>query len=116
MTSSDSLVRSVTQETIDRYGRINGDNDIIHYDLEYARRRGFEGTLAHGLMIMGYANELGARRFGESWYTNGEIEVKWVAPVYPGDDVTIDFESDGELIARVGERTVMVGRASINGT
>lgn len=116
MTSSKSLVRAVTQETIDRYGRINGDNDIIHYDRDYAERRGFQGTLAHGLMVMGYAGELAARRFGDAWYTSGEIEVKWVAPVYPGDEVQIQFESDGELKARVGGRTVMIGAASAKGT
>lgn len=86
--------RHVTQETIDRYGRINGDNDIIHYDAEYAARRGFRGTLAHGLMVMAYAAELGAEQHGRSWFTDGELEVVWTAPVCPGDEVTVRTEGE----------------------
>jgi len=43
----------ITQAMIDQYGVLNGDNDIIHYDIDYARQRGYKDTLAHGPMVMG---------------------------------------------------------------
>lgn len=110
---SESKEVRVTQATIDQYGRINGDNDIIHYDHAYAVERGFRGTLAHGLMVMAYAAELGARRHGADWFTKGEIEVKWIGPVCPGDDLLVALKDDGQINADVGEGPVMVGRAAL---
>ena len=31
----------MTQEKIDRYGKLNGDWDILHYDHDYCVKRGF---------------------------------------------------------------------------
>lgn len=94
-----TLKRSIetTQAMIDRYGRINGDNDIIHYDHDYAVERGFRGTLNHGMMTMGYIAELGARKFGKDWFTGGEIYVKWINPVCPGDVLEIEVGEDGTV-------------------
>lgn len=110
-----SLVREISQHTIDRYGQINGDNDIIHYDHDYALKRGFRGTLAHGLMVMGYAAELGARNFGEDWYTRGKLRMKWVKPVCPGDSLTVSADPEGNVEARNADETVMVGELSVVG-
>jgi acyl dehydratase len=111
---ADTLTRDVTQATFDRYGRINGDNDIIHYDDAYAKQRGFRGTLAHGLMVMGYMAELAAKRYGDAWYRSGRLRVKWVSPVCPGDHVVARLEDDGSLNASVGDNeTVLVGEAGV---
>ena len=104
-------VFTVTQEIIDRYGAINGDRDIIHYDAEYAAQRGFRGTLAHGLMVQGYANVLAVELYGTEWMERGEIEVKFVRPVFPGDDVTVEIDDSGTLTASNADGPVMVGTA-----
>lgn len=109
----EQITRPVTQKVIDRYGRINGDNDIIHYDEAYAAARGFRGTLAHGLMVMGYAAELGAQRFGADWHHRGSLSVTWIAPVCPGDTVNISLEDQGKLQGTVQSGDVLVGEASL---
>lgn len=103
----------VTQETIDRYGVINGDQDIIHYDDDYARQRGFRGTLAHGLMVQGYANVLAVDLYGTDWMERGEIEVKFVRPVFPGDTVTVELDESGVLTASNQDGPVIVGTARL---
>jgi len=104
---------TVTQETIDRYGAINGDRDIIHYDADYAKERGFRGTLAHGLMVQGYANVLAVDLYGTSWMDRGEIEVKFVRPVFPGDTVTVEIDDAGKLTASNQDGPVIVGTAKL---
>jgi len=101
----------ITQEMIDGYGRINGDNDIIHYDHEYALKRGFRGTLLHGPHMSAFAADLGARRFGKDWHTHGRLHTKWVGPVCPGDEFVAELADDGTLSAHVGDQMAMVGRA-----
>lgn len=111
---SDVLQRKVSQETIDAYGRINGDNDIIHYDDAYAKARGYPGTLAHGLMIMAYASELAAKRFSEKWWYKGHLSVTWTGAVHPGDKVVVELTDSGEIKGFVGSRQVLVGNALLD--
>jgi 3-hydroxybutyryl-CoA dehydratase len=101
----------ITQEIIDAYGELNGDDDILHYDAEYAAQRGFRGTLAHGLMIQGYANVVAVDTYGDDWFTRGEIAVKFVGPTCPGDVVTVSIDDDGTLEARVPTGVSLVGTA-----
>ena len=78
----------VTQATIDEYGDLNGDNDIIHYDKAYAQARGFRDAIAHGLMSLSYLAETLRDQWGLGWLTTGSIEIRWTGPVCPGDTIT----------------------------
>jgi 3-hydroxybutyryl-CoA dehydratase len=103
----------VTQAMIDRYGVINGDRDIIHYDADYARQRGFPAPLAHGLMVQGYANDMAMDVYGADWCTRGSIKVKFVKPVYPDEDITIEINESGEITATAPHGVAMVGTATL---
>ena len=103
----------ITQEQIDRYGRINGDNDIIHYDHAYALGRGFRGTLAHGLHMAAFAADLAAKRLGRDWFYKGHLHAKLIGPVCPGDHLVVDLREDGAVEERVGQDLVVVGRAEL---
>ena len=98
----------IDQPMIDRYGQINGDNDIIHYDHEYAVKRGFRGTLAHGLMELGFAVDLAAKKWGRDWHYRGEIDVRFVGPLFPQDDLTIEVEQ-GKVTAHTPSGETMKG-------
>ena len=118
--------RLVTQETINRYGQLNGDNDIVHYDAEFARAAGFRAPIAHGMMTMGYLSETLREAWGMAWLTSGALDVRWVGPVYPGDRITpggqvIDQTEDGEGVHLTAEvwcddqdgRRALIGSASV---
>ncbi|NYT38723.1 hypothetical protein ERD78_16540 [Allopusillimonas soli] len=104
---------SIDQKKIDRYGKINGDNDIIHYDDAYAKERGFRGTLLHGPHMSGFAAEMGARKYGAEWLYRGRLHTKWVGPVCPGDVFDVRIDEDGVLTASVDEQVVLVGSATL---
>lgn len=118
--------RLVTQETINRYGELNGDNDIVHYDAEFARAHGFRAPIAHGMMVLGYLSETLREAWGMAWLTSGSVDVRWVAPVYPGDRITpggrvIERVEDGDGARLAAEvwcddqdgRRVLIGSASV---
>lgn len=106
----------MTQAIIDQYGAINGDNDTIHYDEELAKSRGFRGTLAHGLNVMGYAAGLAAQMYGDRWFTEGELYTKWIAPVCPGDQLVVTIDDDGTIEGKVAQGTTMIGYAKLVNT
>ena len=68
----------------------SGDNDPIHYDVEYGRARGQPHMLAHGLQVM-VQTAAGAGVFPhlvrESLVAMLDASAKFVAPVYCGDTV-----------------------------
>ena len=102
-----------TQALFDNYGKLNGDNDILHYDDAYAKERGFRGTLGHGLMYLGYVADLAAKKYGKDWHYGGEIEVKFIAPVCPGDKLTIEIADDGAAECRSEIGKTLVGHARL---
>ena len=104
----------ITQNMIDGYGRINGDNDIIHYDHDYALKRGFRGTLLHGPHMTAFAAELGARYYGVEWLKRGHIHTKWVGPCCPGDVFSVTLDESGTLEALSGGKVVLAGSATLN--
>jgi acyl dehydratase len=103
----------ITQTMIDLYGKINGDNDIIHYDHEYAVQRGFRGTLLHGPHMTAFAADLGAKKFGADWLYKGRLHTKWIGPACPGDLFVVELDDDGVISARVGEQATIAGSARL---
>lgn len=103
----------ITQPMIDGYGRLNGDNDIIHYDHDYALARGFRGTLLHGPHMTAFAADLGAKKYGTDWLYRGRLHTKWIGPVCPSDTFVVKLEESGTIEAVSGGDLVMVGTATL---
>lgn len=102
-----------TQEMFNRYGHLNGDNDILHYDDAYAKARGFRGTLGHGLMYTGYVCDLAAKKYGRDWHYRGRLTVKYVRPVCPGDRLVVSIDNDGTVECKSQFDTTLVGSAKL---
>ena len=107
----------MTQEKIDRYGRLNGDWDILHYHHDYCIKRGFRGTLAHGMHNMAPAVDLALERYGKDFYYRGQVSVRWTGPVCPGDEQVTVLDADDNVVAKVenvpGGGTVMIGKSTL---
>jgi len=69
---------------------VSGDNHPIHYDIEYCRRQGHPGLLAHGFQVLAQT-AAGAGIFphvvGESLIGFIEQSCRFLKPVYSGDTV-----------------------------
>ena len=107
----------MTQEKIDRYGRLNGDNDILHYDRDYCLERGFRGTIAHGMHNMAPAVDLALEKYGREFFYRGRVSVRWTGPVCPGDEQVTVLDADDNVVARIENDggTVMVGKSTLTG-
>jgi acyl dehydratase len=105
----------MTQEKIDRYGKLNGDWDILHYDHDYCVRRGFRGTLAHGMHNMAPAVDLALEKHGKDFFYGGKIRVRWTGPVCPGDEQVTVIDFDCNVVAKIEGRegAVMMGKATL---
>lgn len=82
--------RTLTEANFAAFQTVSGDNHPIHYDIEYCRRQGHPGLLAHGFQVLAQT-AAGAGIFphviGESLIGFIEQSSRFLKPVYAGDTV-----------------------------
>lgn len=83
-----SASRTITDANFAAFQTVSLDNHPIHYDVEYCKRLGHPGPLAHGLQVLSFT-AAGAGLFphviGEKLIGFIEVSAKFLKPVYPGD-------------------------------
>jgi len=92
--------------------RLNGDRNPLHSDPDSARRSGFPRPILHGLCTYGVTCRAVLQEVVD-WDSDriASHQVRFSAPVFPGDTITVDLWVDGPVIsfeARVKDRGVTV--------
>ncbi len=88
----------------------------FHSDPEEARRLGMQGLVAQGMQVAGPAYGALLDEWGDEFLARGELELRFVGMARDGDTVDAEVIIDGssaEIEVRNGERTAVVGRASV---
>lgn len=94
--------------------RLSGDTNPLHADPATARAAGFDQPILHGLCsyalclraVLATCCDYDAARIAQQ-------DVRFSAPVFPGDEIVVDLWRDGDVvsfIARVPDRGVTVIR------
>ncbi|MEU4450465.1 MaoC family dehydratase [Nocardioides sp. NPDC023903] len=81
----------ITQEGVDRFAELSGDQQWIHVDVERATASSFGGTIAHGYltlsMLPAFAAELYTIDTGSARLNYGLEKVRFPAPVKVGTKI-----------------------------
>jgi UDP-4-amino-4,6-dideoxy-N-acetyl-beta-L-altrosamine N-acetyltransferase len=94
----------VTRELTQRFAETTGDNNAIHLDDAAAQAAGFQGTLAHGMLIAaGIAKILGTTFPGHGTVLVSQ-SLQFLRPVYP--DVQLEYAL--RIASRIGHRAILV--------
>lgn len=89
--------------------RLSGDYNPLHADIEVARRAGFNQPVLHGLSTYGHVCRAIMRVRGLAAFMR-LMDCRFVAPVFPGDKLTVELWQDRKTTsfrARVGQRVVI---------
>ena len=105
----------IDDETIALYADAAKDWNPVHFDDDFARARGLQGRIAHGMIAGSALNALLTTTIGERWMSAGELSLRFIRPCPPGQRITAFADeveagvytvgvrdADGELII-VGE-------------
>jgi acyl dehydratase len=82
------ITAKFTRSRLQAYGEVAGARDPIHLDPQVALRTRFGKNIAQGLLILTLISRLILRTFAEDWLTRGALKVRFVKPVFVGDQVT----------------------------
>jgi 3-hydroxybutyryl-CoA dehydratase len=111
----------VSDEQLEQFALATGDRNPIHFDDAYAAETRFGGRIAHGMLVGGMISALLANELpGPGTIYLGQ-ELRFRAPVRPGDQVRCEVEVtelDGRRItlatrAWVGDALVVDGTARV---
>ena len=89
------ISRKVTQERVNLYAEAAKDFNPVHLDEEFARTTQFGRRIAHGMLTLAFVSEMLEAAFPGTYAAGGELDVRFKAPVYPGETV----ETWGEIIS-----------------
>ncbi|MBQ8647794.1 MAG: MaoC family dehydratase [Oscillospiraceae bacterium] len=102
---TESFTVTVTEEMMDKFYAITGDNSPIQMDADYAAGRGYPGRVVYGMLGASFLSTLaGVYLPGEHCLLHG-MELKFAKPIFIGDTLTITGVVD-EVNETFGEITI----------
>ncbi|MCR5789844.1 MAG: MaoC family dehydratase [Lachnospiraceae bacterium] len=88
----ESFRAQVTEEDMQRFLAITGDDNPLHNKEEYAKEQGHRGRVVYGMLTASYLSALaGVYLPGERSLIHS-VEIKLNKPVYIGDILTVEGE------------------------
>ena len=82
------FTKTITEEDVMKFAEVSGDYNPLHTDPEFAKTQMFGKQVAHGVISVGLISAvLGMELFGPG-ILYGEQSVRFVKPVYFGDELT----------------------------
>lgn len=123
---SAEITKRITEADIEVFAQVTGDRNPIHLDDKFAKTSRFGRRVAHGMLTASLISAVLANELpGEGSVYLGQ-SLQFVAPVFPGDDVTarvtvkeirddkpivkletVCVNQNGEVVVR-GEATVLI--------
>ena len=79
--------RTITQEQLNRYSQVSGDQNPLHLDPDFAATTQFGGIIAHGMLTLALVSEMLVAAFGKSWLDTGGLKVRFKGAAYVGENL-----------------------------
>lgn len=85
--------KSITDADIQNFAEVTGDNQPLHLDDSHAAKTRFKKRIAHGMLSAGFISAaLGTKLAPNATVVYLSQSMRFRAPVYPGDTVTVQLE------------------------
>ena len=78
---------AITKMQLVMYAGASGDFNMIHTDVETAKGVGLPGTIAHGMLSMGFLGQFAGELVGDQGFVQ-RLRVRFSGMVFPGDVLT----------------------------
>lgn len=111
---TESFTVTVTEEKMELFRQLSGDESPIHIDAEYAQQRGYPSRVCYGMLGASFFSTLaGVYLPGEHCLLHS-VESKFAKPVFIGDTLTVTGVVD-EVNETFSEITIKASITNQNG-
>lgn len=87
-----SFTRSISQEDVDAFARVTGDDNPIHIDEAYAAQSRFGQRVVHGVLLLGIISKVLGRDFPGHGSIAVALSARFLRPVPVGSEVTVEVK------------------------
>ncbi len=118
-----TYARKVTQQDIEIFAEVSGDDNPLHLDEDYASTTLFKGCIAHGMLSAAYISKIMGTQLPGPGAIYISQSLRFRAPVRAGDTVDTHAEVTAldeqrnratfACICKVGETIVVDGEAQV---
>lgn len=109
-----SQARTITETDVVNFAMLSGDWFPLHTDVEYAAQSRFGQRIAHGLLTLAVVSGMCPLVPGELEAFYGMDKVRFRAPVFFGDSVSVTFEITEKVAKSDAMGTIRVGSTVTN--
>ncbi len=89
------------------------DSENKIHDGAVAAAYGFRGGLVPGVTVYGYMAAAAMEHFGPEWLERGAMDVRFLKPVYDGDDLMVTVEAGGDGRAHIAAGAIGAGESAV---
>ena len=89
MGQTDEFIHKVTEEDVQVFCHLTGDDNPLHMDDNYAKGTNFQKRVVHGMLTASFISTMIGTRLpgkGSLWY---EQHIRFLSPVRIGDEIRI---------------------------
>ena len=100
----------ISEDDIDSFVRLSGDDNKLHVDHEFARLTEFKKPVAHGMISASFISTLIGTKLpgdGALWYKQS---IDFVNPVYVGDSIIVE----GEVVKIIPSTRTLVLKTTVH--
>ena len=88
----ESFKVTVTEQMLDSFRAITGDDNPLHCDEKFAKSEGYDGRVAYGMLTASFLSTLAGVYLPGRYSLIQSVEIKFAKPVYIGDELTVSGE------------------------
>jgi acyl dehydratase len=105
---------AIREEMVDEFARLSGDFSTIHMDSNFAKSRGFNGRVVHGVLLTSFLSRIVGMHFPGENALLQTIDSRFSAPAYIGD--TLRFEVVVDQVSTAAKVMVLKATAANSDT
>lgn len=93
----------ILQEEMDRFAELSGDFNPLHVNDEFARGKGFKGTVVYGALIVAKVSQLVGMRLPGRDAVWASVSLDFIRPLYVNESAQVEG-----VVTEVWESTGMI--------
>ncbi len=86
---TESFKKIITDEMLNSFYNLTGDENPLHLDGNFARAHGFKDRVVYGLLTSSFISTLGGCYLPGKYCLIQGVETKYLRPVFPEDEITV---------------------------
>ena len=79
----------ITEEMMEKFRMISGDDNPLHIDSDYAKAEGYQGRVVYGMLTSSLYSRLAGMYLPGKYCLLQRVDVHFHKPVYIGDKLTV---------------------------